>query len=82
MKKWQIILTVSYTHLDVYKRQVPVDEMVKDMRSLFNPIAKDKKIEFEIVVDKTVPSSIATDKMRAVSYTHLDVYKRQIYRSG
>lgn len=50
--------------MDLEIQDVPVDEMVKDMRSLFNPIAKDKKIEFEIVIDKTVPSSISTDKMR------------------
>ena len=48
--------------LEIYN--VSVNEMISDMRSLFNPIAKDKKIELDIVVDQTVPSSISTDKMR------------------
>jgi signal transduction histidine kinase/DNA-binding response OmpR family regulator/CHASE3 domain sensor protein/HAMP domain-containing protein len=50
--------------MDLEIHRTAVDEMISDMRSLFNPIAKDKKIEFEVVVDKTVPGSISTDKMR------------------
>ena len=52
---------VSYTHLDVYKRQ-EYDELTEAVESY-----KDK---FESV-------SIAEPLLGAVSYTHLDVYKRQ-----
>ena len=54
--------TVSYTHLDVYKRQdygIPVPDYVE-----------------ENVSTKVV--KIIQSYTGAVSYTHLDVYKRQM----
>ena len=58
--------SVSYTHLDVYKRQVR--NYRKELKRRRN-----KEISFcelpEIVVEK----------LAAVSYTHLDVYKRQVF---
>ena len=58
------IIPVSYTHLDVYKRQVYIKEL--SAPAGYN-------------VDKTVyPLTIkAGETATSVSYTHLDVYKRQ-----
>ena len=60
-------LAVSYTHLDVYKRQV------KLVNPMFGAIAhvtfgNSAEVDWYIKADDLVP----------VSYTHLDVYKRQI----
>ena len=66
------IISVSYTHLDVYKRQVPKSPFspqcgLRPATPIFGfsmPIAL--QASFAILI----PS-------RTVSYTHLDVYKRQ-----
>lgn len=50
--------------MDLEITDVSVAEMLTDMRSLFNPIAKDKKLELEILSGENVPLSIRTDKMR------------------
>ena len=55
---------VSYTHLDVYKRQI------------FNSLRKLDVLQ-ELVDDRDV-TEIMVNGPNAVSYTHLDVYKRQI----
>ena len=69
---------VSYTHLDVYKRQaadsviIPVQAQylpAKGMTQLVQTISKVKKY-------------INPDIKIAVSYTHLDVYKRQTQMCG
>ena len=58
-------MSVSYTHLDVYKRQDTYkEETNKQMDSGFNNL------------DETLDST--SEGIKAVSYTHLDVYKRQI----
>ena len=58
---------VSYTHLDVYKRQVPGSprklSLTYEVRSL--GILSPWSISFPLI------------SMMTVSYTHLDVYKRQ-----
>ena len=67
--------TVSYTHLDVYKRQVDENG---------NPITQ-VKIRTVLtcrshrgVCAKCYGSNLATGQaVQAVSYTHLDLYKRQ-----
>ena len=55
---------VSYTHLDVYKRQayLPADE----------------NHHRDLHAGMLLPEPRARDWRGAVSYTHLDVYKRQI----
>ena len=60
---WGVSIPVSYTHLDVYKRQP------KERCQVVKPgdVVKIKDTQI-IVVDSFDP----------VSYTHLDVYKRQI----
>lgn len=44
--------------------EVNVNEVATDLRSLFNPIAKDKKLGFEITFEEDLLENIETDKMR------------------
>ena len=63
------ITPVSYTHLDVYKRQQYQEIELFDKLGLFSNgrIARDNLPEGVYCYDP-------------VSYTHLDVYKRQLQR--
>ena len=60
--------TVSYTHLDVYKRQMEHSPSSR-LTSTFPPISPAwiSDVKFSLIFPTGVP----------VSYTHLDVYKRQ-----
>ena len=85
-----ILKTVSYTHLDVYKRQVlgllkqtvrpefinRIDEIV-----MFTPLTSANIKQIVGLQLKSVTKMLAHQNitMDAVSYTHLDVYKRQIH---
>ena len=60
------VYIVSYTHLDVYKRQASISDQLKAGKAA----AEQAKAERP---PKEKPSRGA-----AVSYTHLDVYKRQV----
>ena len=65
--------TVSYTHLDVYKRQVVCHDRVAT--GFVNTI------DGHVVIPPLMsPAGIAalTVSPGTVSYTHLDVYKRQV----
>ena len=62
------IIAVSYTHLDVYKRQV----LSFDVGNLYVQVCK-LFIDLQVIFRHFPWWSIVT----AVSYTHLDVYKRQ-----
>ena len=56
--------SVSYTHLDVYKRQN-------------DGFIKGQEIISKSTLDDLTKSRIYGDDLVSVSYTHLDVYKRQ-----
>lgn len=43
---------------------VPVNDLLDDMRMLFGPIAKDKGLELQIVLEAGTPAQLETDKMR------------------
>ena len=70
---WQLssdaAYAVSYTHLDVYKRQ--------DQRESLRPLHKSRS---KRVVRRGIDAARRTYSPNAgpVSYTHLDVYKRQV----
>ena len=75
-------MSVSYTHLDVYKRQIfnlpylfnsPEHyHAVMDNKELIKPIfTSTEKSGFEAV------AWLDAGTRNSVSYTHLDVYKRQ-----
>ena len=44
--------------------KVSVSEITSDLQTLFEPVAKEKNIEFNIQVNEDVPGMIDTDKMR------------------
>ena len=75
--------SVSYTHLDVYKRQmrgltgehgvmIPVQN-VDNLQLSDEIVSAVKKGLFHVYAVSTIEEGI-----EAVSYTHLDVYKRQV----
>src|SRR5207237_290197 len=43
---------------------VTVEEIVADTRSIFEPLAREKKIGFAITVETGTPESLETDKQR------------------
>ena len=53
--------SVSYTHLDVYKRQLLTFQDLSEQR----------------VIERMRVDFVANASHESVSYTHLDVYKRQ-----
>ena len=74
------VSAVSYTHLDVYKRQV-VDLAVEDNDDAAVLIGHGLSAGLGQVEDRQAAEAegnAAVDK--PVSYTHLDVYKRQRHR--
>ena len=71
-------MPVSYTHLDVYKRQIHDrlrGRLVREGRTVHY-----KEILDEVARQSSVCERRADEAERAVSYTHLDVYKRQVSR--
>ena len=98
-KVWASGMSVSYTHLDVYKRQITVTIQEATgkasglsggvlgaqglfvgmlvavlITNLFHWLTSIEKIK--IKMPASVPAGIA-NSFNTVSYTHLDVYKRQ-----
>ena len=79
------ILAVSYTHLDVYKRQEPgIEHIFSELYLVPQQIKGDyykvKALELLLYLDALQFSDSKEDRpyfYKAVSYTHLDVYKRQ-----
>jgi signal transduction histidine kinase/DNA-binding response OmpR family regulator len=43
---------------------VSIREVVHDMQVLFDPVAKDRGVEFKVEVEENTPSQVETDKMR------------------
>ena len=88
MLKWERVKAVSYTHLDVYKRQVWYKQLLalhpewtvvgeyEDAGVTGTSVRKRKG--FQQMLD----DGIKFHKYDPVSYTHLDVYKRQEYFYG
>ena len=67
---------VSYTHLDVYKRQGFVSRYPVSLIPETSPRSKGVKA-MNLVLDEIVSACISHgDASQPVSYTHLDVYKR------
>ena len=75
---WRCLLPVSYTHLDVYKRQLCTNFryfLKEPSCSIIEPVMQKQEVKVcEWFAEKRADCSSDTG---AVSYTHLDVYKRQ-----
>ena len=67
--------SVSYTHLDVYKRQEKVSNHEQNHCDRGGCIARDDVRERQGGV-------IGELLLESVSYTHLDVYKRQFWNGS
>ena len=50
--------------MELDRTNIKVDEIISSMRSLFNPLAKDKNLNFVIEKSAEVPEFFHTDKMR------------------
>lgn len=50
--------------MELDRTNIKVDEIILNMRSLFNPLAKDKNLNFVIEKSAEVPEFFHTDKMR------------------
>ena len=70
----EVFTSVSYTHLDVYKRQ---ELYVKNGAELI--LNEGNTLVFYDKFDDVINTSTTKypDRPASVSYTHLDVYKRQ-----
>ena len=75
--------SVSYTHLDVYKRQVIGDVKRGDIGSTSAAYATGHlgRVQIGSKSYSTFDEDFATVNPYPVSYTHLDVYKRQTWQS-
>ena len=62
-------LPVSYTHLDVYKRQIYYSSLSEADRASFDAAERN--------IINAAYNTYQLVQNQAVSYTHLDVYKRQ-----
>ncbi|UWX62210.1 response regulator [Chryseobacterium oranimense] len=45
-------------------RDVLINDVVTDLKSLFNPVIQEKKIKFEVHIDSDVEKTIETDRLR------------------
>ena len=69
---------VSYTHLDVYKRQAQIVTFgTMAARGVIRDVGRVMDLPYAMVdsIAKMIPTEIG---ITTVSYTHLDVYKRQL----
>ena len=82
------VTPVSYTHLDVYKRQlmlvvamIPVGAAAADDPTVYvdNQLATLSGTVYTVTAKSTevTVTTVPQDGVTPVSYTHLDVYKRQ-----
>ena len=71
------IIAVSYTHLDVYKRQVigPTGTLTS-LQPLTYCVVKCHIVQEVTLLMNSMDSTVRI-RTESVSYTHLDVYKRQ-----
>lgn len=50
--------------MDVEYTEVSVNEIIDDLRSIFAPVAREKKLELKFNIAANVPAAFETDKMR------------------
>ena len=77
--------SVSYTHLDVYKRQAEeIQAAASEIRRDVGRGDPKTRHQFQIEVPNHMLTAYLYQSMgiEPVSYTHLDVYKRQVLLRG
>lgn len=50
--------------MELEYEQIPVSDIIADMKGIFEPVAREKKLQFNLTVEKDVPATIETDKLR------------------
>ncbi|MGK6341453.1 response regulator [Chryseobacterium sp. DT-3] len=45
-------------------QDVAIDDVVKDLKNLFNPVVQEKKLKFDIQIERDVEKTIETDRLR------------------
>ncbi|SEM34717.1 Signal transduction histidine kinase [Chryseobacterium taichungense] len=45
-------------------QEVPIGDIVKDLKSLFNPIFQEKRLQFNVQIDNDLDKTIETDRLR------------------
>ena len=75
-------MSVSYTHLDVYKRQLHTTTESTFANHLIEANHTYKNIDNNMNILDVHTKGRKLDTLEPVSYTHLDVYKRQKLRDG
>ncbi len=51
-------------HLQIQPENVPMSRLVNDIKAVFEPIAGERKLDFQIKLAKGAPTSIETDRQR------------------
>ncbi len=56
--------------LDVHPEEFALRSLVEDLRSVFEPLAADKRLSFSVTVDPDVPAELVTDRQRLRQVLH------------
>ena len=71
--------------LEIENKEFSINKMLSDIAVIIQPKAEENKLQFDVVLKNVVHDRVKGDEMRikqvTVSYTHLDVYKRQVEQS-
>ncbi|RYD62760.1 MAG: response regulator, partial [Sphingomonadales bacterium] len=51
-------------HIDIRPEAVTLKRLTADLRQTFDPVARDRDLEFEVSIAKDAPAGIATDRLR------------------
>jgi CheY-like chemotaxis protein len=51
-------------HIEVRPENVPLQRLTADLRQLFQPVADERKLDFEVIVAEDCPALIETDRQR------------------
>ena len=81
--QWRSIITVSYTHLDVYKRQMEQEKSFRQYRRRRDEMDRNngrRDALYENNGHRPNNNYNNNGNHYPVSYTHLDVYKRQMHQ--
>jgi signal transduction histidine kinase/HAMP domain-containing protein/ActR/RegA family two-component response regulator len=56
--------------LDIHPEEFALGSLVEDLRSVFEPLAADKRLSFSVTVDPGVPAALVTDRQRLRQVLH------------